>query len=519
MLSRGIGLAMAVCGLMLSAAPLHAAKPVVTNKLRFRIPFKFDAAALQRMNARELQLFVSQNRGVNWELAQTITPQDGRFEFQAPADGEYWFAVRTIDSFGQVHPSGQSMEAGLIVVVDTLPPSLAINLEQTAAGKIELTWSASDANLDPTTLKLESQQPGQDGWQTVSVIPNHRGMTSWSIPASGTVALRGTIADLAGNNGRAQAQLQAVGSGKAPQPRIPEIRQPIAEGVPGESIPAETLPLTTDPQLGMALPPSPTPSNLGPAMIRPMPPAHQQFVSDSPVARPDVTQDRWSPEPSGMQTIPYRGNARQRVVNTLRFQLGYKIDDVGPSGVGGVELFITQDNGRQWYRYGEDVDRASPMEVTVPRDGEYGFAVRVKSGAGLSQEPPQPGEPPGIVIAVDQTPPRLELFPVQQGRGPELNQIHIQWKVSEARPSDKPISLYYAASPQGPWEPISGWRPDTGSFTWTAGPGVPSQFYIRVVARDAAGNIATAETPQPILVDLSRPSARIVDVEVQATPR
>jgi hypothetical protein len=258
---------------------------------------------------------------------------------------------------------------------------------------------------------------------------------------------------------------------------------------------------------------------MAPALVRPMPPTQQQFVSDSPVSRPEVMQERWTPEPSGMQTVPYRGHGRQRMVNTLRFQLGYKIDDVGPSGVGGVELFITQDNGRQWFRYGEDVDRTSPMEVTVPRDGEYGFAVRVKSGAGLSQEPPQPGEPPGIVIAVDQTPPRLEMLPVQQGRGAELNQIHIQWKVSEARPSDKPISLYYAATPQGPWEPISGWRPDTGSFTWTAGPGVPSQFYIRVVARDAAGNVATAETPQAIVVDLSRPTARIVDVEVQSLPR
>lgn len=524
MLRRWFGVALVLGGMLLSAAPVSAAaKPVVTNKLRFRIPFKFDAAALQRMNARELQLFVSQNRGVNWELAQTITPQDGRFEFQAPADGEYWFAVRTVDGFGQMHPAGQSMEAGLIVVVDTLPPSLAVNLEQSAAGKVELTWSASDANLDPTTLKLESQQPGQDGWQTVSVIPNHRGMTSWSVPTAGTVVLRGRIADLAGNTGRAQAQLQVVGSNG--KPRAPEIRQPIAEGDPAH-VPAETLPITNEPHLGSISisPASPridhAPPNLGPAFVRPMPPANPQFVSDSPTMRPDVTQERWSPPVTGMEPIPARSShGRERVVNTLRFLVGYKIDDVGPSGVGGVELFITQDNGRTWFRYGADLDRVSPMEVTVPRDGEYGFAVRVRSGAGLGQEPPQPGEPPGIVIVVDQTPPRLELLPVQQGRGPELNQIQIRWKLTEARPSDKPISLYYAATPAGPWEPISGWRADTGGFSWAAGPGVPSQFYIRVVARDAAGNVTTAETPQPILVDLSRPTARIVDVEVQAVPR
>jgi hypothetical protein len=513
MSSRWMALAVAVCGLALSAAPLDAAgKPVVTNKLRFRIPFRFDAVTLQRMNARELQLFVSQNRGGNWELAQTIPPQTGRFEFQAPADGEYWFAVRTIDGFGQAHPPGPTLEPGLMVVVDSLPPSLALNLEQAANGKVELSWSASDANLDPTTLLLESQQPGQDGWQTVSVIPNHRGMTSWTVPASGLVTIRGSISDLAGNRGQAQAQLQASGSGPAQAPRQPAVRQPIAGGLPADAIPEETLPLTAEPQLG-ALP------NIGPAVIQPQPAPQQQFVSDSPAKRPEITQDRWAFTSDGMQTVPYRGSSRIRVVNTLTFQLGYKLDDVGPSGVGGVELFITQDSGRQWYRYGEDEDRTSPIEVTVPRDGEYGFAIRVRSGAGLGQEPPQPGEPPSIVVAVDQTPPVLELFPVQQGRGAELNQVQIRWKITEARPAEKPVSLYYAASPAGPWEPISGWRPDTGSFTWTAGPGAPSQFYIRVVARDAAGNTATAETPQPIVVDLSRPSARIVDVEVQGVPR
>ena len=84
------------------AAPLP--KPIATNKTRFRIPFKFDAAALQRMNARELQLHVSSDRGLTWELAQTLTPDGGKFEYQAPNDGEFWFAVKTLDGRNQLHP-------------------------------------------------------------------------------------------------------------------------------------------------------------------------------------------------------------------------------------------------------------------------------------------------------------------------------------------------------------------------------------------------------------------------------
>ena len=42
-----------------------------------------------------------------------------------------------------------------------------------------------------------------------------------------------------------------------------------------------------------------------------------------------------------MNPVP-RNTAQHRVVNSRRFQVGYTVDDVGPSGIGAVELFITQ---------------------------------------------------------------------------------------------------------------------------------------------------------------------------------
>lgn len=508
-----------------------AVKPVVTNKLRFRIPFRFDMQALQRMNARELQLFVSSSRGGSWELAQSITPQTGKFEYQAPADGEYWFAVRTIDGNGLSHPPGPKFEPGLIVVVDTIAPTLAINLEQTPGGKIQLTWSANDAQLDMGTLRLEYTQPGMGAPESVSVVPSARGMTAWTVPAAGRVRVKGTISDLAGNVGQASAEIDAVGAGPT-KPTTPDLRAPIADGPKAEQFSEQPLPapgITIEPQL-TAKPPATT---MRPGMT-PAPPSTPilpntpttPLVSDQPAFRPEVVQDRW-PAPTQENTTPsppeppaFRTNSRQRIVNSRHFQLGYKLDDVGPSGIGGVELYITQDQGRMWYRYGEDPDRLSPFEVQVPRDGEYGFAVRVRSGAGLGSEPPAQGEPPAIQVIVDQTPPRLELLPIEQGRGADLNQLLIRWRVAEDHPTDKPISLYYAPSPAGPWEPISGWRSDTGSYAWSVGPGSPAQFYVRVMVRDAAGNVSHVDSAQPVVVDLTRPSARIVDVEAMpAGPR
>jgi hypothetical protein len=201
------------------------------------------------------------------------------------------------------------------------------------------------------------------------------------------------------------------------------------------------------------------------------------------------------------------------MVKSRRFPLGYKVDDVGPSGVGGVDLFITQDQGRKWWRYGEDPDRVSPIDVEVPQDGEYGFAIRARSGVGLTLDPPLPGEPPAIVVIVDQVPPAVELFPIQQGQGSQINHLLIRWRASDLHPVEQSVMLSYALQPNGPWEPVSSWIVDTGSWEWIVPPGAPPQFYVRVQVRDAAGNVGQAISARPVVVDLARPSARFVDTE------
>lgn len=513
-------------------------KPIVTNKARFRIPYKFDAQALQKMNAKELQLFLSTDQGRTWERTQSIAPDSGKFEFQAPADGNYWFAVRTLDGNNQLHPPGQQLEPGLWVLVDATEPRLDLTLQPAADGKIQLSWNATDTNLEATTLKLEYLQSGSNSWQPVAVIPRASGQTSWNLPATGIVAARGTISDTAGNSTSSQTQYEVTPSSKpamvSPHVPIYDRRHPIAE-----SPASPTLGLTDQyPQPDSSF--SPSFRNLEPrgegtglprfpvdqrpvlapqretAVITPF--QSSQLVSSAAPNRPQITGERFPGSESAGTTVPPRtDNSRTRVVNSRRFQVGYRVDDVGPSGVGGVELFVTENRGRQWFKYGDDPDRRSPFEVEVPRDGEFGFAIRVRSGAGLIADPPQPNEAPSIVVVVDETPPRLELLPVQQGQGLNTNQLVISWKIDDEHPSDKPISIYFSSHPQGPWEPISAWRADTGQMEWTMSANNPSQIYLRLLGRDAAGNIATVDSRQPIVVDLTRPSARIVDIEPQAT--
>ena len=311
------------------------------------------------------------------------------------------------------------------------------------------------------------------------------------IGKSGVVSVRGSISDLAGNvaNARTQADVDAANYPPLKQRQIPQGKIATKPG---------------DEDVGRA-----TINSSVSTIAIPDPVVGEEGVKDSPHKL--VSQRRQTTE---APPLPHRSHSRQRFVTSRQFHVGYKLDDVGPSGVSAVELFITEDNGRKWYKYGDDPDQKSPFDVEVPRDGEYGFAIRVRSGAGLSNDPPVPGDPPSIVIAVDQTAPEVELLPIQQGKGANFNRLTIRWKVKEDHPSDKPISLYYASSRTGPWEPISGWKEDrNGEYEWIVGQGMPFQFYVRIMVRDAAGNIGKAETSQPISVDLSRPSAQIMDVE------
>lgn len=416
-----------VCVLWCGGESSHAAEDVYASQRSFRIPFRVDAAQMARLGAREVQLYASRDGGQNWQYVQSVPPEASYFDFCAPADGQYWFAVKTRDGDGQLHPPGE-FQAGLKVVVATQSASVG----------------------DQTKVRVPlSVPPGGDH------------------PGPGTQD-QGRING--GGNGDFQPQSGKVGGAESNADR-----------------PAQNF---------------------------------EGSLRSIPVAQPPV-----------------------RFVNSDSFQIGYALDGGDATGVRSVELFITEDDGRKWWRYGEDADRQSPMEVRVPREGRYGFALRalpvvthagtatlpdrkeipVTTPWGLASRsiptthPPQPGDPPEIVVVVDCKPPRVERFaPVLQAVGGSARLL-LQWSVWDEHPAEQPIALSYSADPRGPWVPIGDWQADRGSEAWEMGPEVPGRIYVRLTARDAAGNLGEAQTPTPIVVGKPLPAARIVNV--QAPPR
>jgi len=94
----------------------------VTRHRTFTIPFRLNQVDDPARQPVEVQLYVSSDRGARWQLYAKAPTTQKHFKFRAGGDGEYWFAIRTIDRFGRGRPKTIAAP-GLRVVVDTSAPT------------------------------------------------------------------------------------------------------------------------------------------------------------------------------------------------------------------------------------------------------------------------------------------------------------------------------------------------------------------------------------------------------------
>lgn len=487
LLQRTFQIGMLAVGLLLLAQTAQA-ELVYSKSRRFRIPFQFDASEIKRLGSREVQLYVSRDGGEHWKLVEGISPDTGKFTFEASEDGVYWFSVKTVAGSGLIYPAGPH-QSSLNVLVDSTPPQLNLQLTEIEPGRVKLSWSAQDDHLDVSSLKLEYRDSSSEIWNVVAVRTQAYGQTTWTTGGNNSVQVRGQVSDLTGNQAQSDASCDMV----TPVPR--EEKSDYGRPVAGESMQTPTLneqPTTTQPVLTPRL-------TSAPARNETL--AVQNAASNIPATPPAADQS--SP-------LPVRGILK---VNSDTFRIAYNLDGLGPSGVKQVDLYITEDNGQRWFYYGHDPDRVSPMEVTVPRDGEYGLAFRVTNGVGRVDIPPQPGDKPEVRISVDRSPPIVTMKPLEPGQDQEAHCAIITWSAVDQDLAERPIALFYSMAATGPWEPIPGWHPNTGRFVWKLPPTLDQPFYVRLDARDQAGNITKAYSEKPFVVDRATPRARVTEVE------
>jgi hypothetical protein len=202
------------------------------------------------------------------------------------------------------------------------------------------------------------------------------------------------------------------------------------------------------------------------------------------------------------------GMPLMRLVNTKRITLNFEIKDVGPSGVAGVELWYTQDS-RDWKKYDAPA-QAHAYVIEVDEEGMYGFTLVAKSGLGLGKEPPASGDQPQVWVIVDLTKPDVqltEMSPAKKG-----HEITIGWKATDSNLGRQPITLSYSEKEDGPWKVIASNLENNGKYVWQV-PQELARILVRVDASDLSGNVGSAQSAKPIMLDSSTPKVSIIAVE------
>ncbi len=474
--------------ILLNQSVTFATETVFTGRHALKIPFGFKDEQIQQLRVAEVQLLVSTDRGKSWKTAARAKPQDRQFRYQAADNGDYWFAVRMMNSQNQPVQPGVP-QVGLKVIVDDVPPLLEIKVRELSPGRVELTWQAEDEALNLDTLEIQYREGEAGEWKPLSTELQPFGRMDLPVSAAGIVFVAAHVADQAKNEVTAEGQTSVSASSKSnARETEPDFSKPVAI-------------LPASPSGGQHPVSEPRIITESSSLARPVPQTISQSMN-SPVLVHPAHAPRHTPFPAGA-----------KIVKANAFNIGYTLDQIGPSGVGAVDLFITEDNGRTWFTYGSDPDRKSPFSVRVDYGGQFGFAIRARSGIGLSDDPPRNGHPPEIIVVVDQIAPRPKLGRLTQGQGLTQNQVQFSWDLVDADLPEQPVMISRAYSPTGPWEPISNWVENTGRYIWNVDQTIDRPIYIRLEARDLAGNIGKVDSDQPLQIDLTRPAAHIIDVE------
>jgi hypothetical protein len=214
-----------------------------------------------------------------------------------------------------------------------------------------------------------------------------------------------------------------------------------------------------------------------------------------------------------------------QVINVTSFKLAFEVEDKGPSGVGKADVYVTRDDGRTWQTWHTVEKPESPLVIDLAKKGNkdvegiYGIKVVLQSGAGLARETPKPGELPDLRIDVDTTAPTLHVLAPVPDRS-QKDTLLLRWQATDRNLANDPITLEWSEGPKGPWFPIATAEaigsspgalkrlPNTGSYAWHVPPTFPShKVYLKVTARDVAGNVAEVVPVEPVTVDLNKPAA------------
>ena len=539
-----------------SSAIAGQPKPIYWKQRLFYIPYQVQNPQRARSPVRKVQLMISRDGVSNWQVLQEAEPHVQGFSYNAPEDGEYWFALRHIDRRGKPWPSA-SITAQMRIIVDTTKPEISLSGTLDATGSIVVRYEATDVSLNVDTLHLEARPQGGSwvsltpGLHDVSHPDRLLGRVRWAVPANvPVVEVRASLSDRAGHQGETQTAINL--SGPAIGPAASPSLSPLASGRgtvgrptgahdpfrSAPSAPARNWP-SSDEIADRSSQETPVTNLFAGANTQSPPPMLNPYTS-APADRAGNVDSSRTPARligDGVPTTPPLANSTEaensdapravfgqdgwgtlddsqnvnavRAVNSRTFEVEYNLESVGPWGISKVELWGTHDGGNTWQSYGVDSDNRSPVRATVPESGTYGFRILVDGASGIGSPPPRSGDKPELVVEVDLQPPAAAILAVEPQTGDLAGHLQIRWTADDSNLEDRPVSLYYGSYADGPWSAIATQIPNVGSYSWRMERHLPERFFVRLEVRDQAGNVAVRQTPTPITINRSQPTGTL----------
>jgi hypothetical protein len=462
---------------------------------------------------------MSADQGRTWHEQAVASPDQEAFPFYAPNDGMYWFSVCVVNHQNKREPEDiYRAPPSQKILIDTLKPVVRIKSANRQGDDVVVDWEIQEDNPDWGSLKLEYRTPdvSPNQWTMSPVSPMPIGQTRIKVPGGSAVAVRIQLQDLAGNPGLAETHVPAAAGSAGVQ---------LAAGTanPG-ALPAPTPPMAppaTSP-FDPPRPPPPTPVHGETQAVTegsaPATPGSSYQLATAP--SPDVSNRLVASTDANVGVVPASTATAPRprtalpalqMVNTRQLSIDYEVTKEGPSGIGKVELWMTHDDGKYWERFAENPNLKPPMNVELPGEGIYGFRLVLQSKAGRNKPPPQSGDLPEMRVELDSTPPSAQLFRPE----PDPNQadgLILSWSASDRNLAQRPITLQWAEQPGKEWHTIVSDWPNDGRYIWKLTKDIPYLVYLRLTVHDSAGNSATAETPEPVCIDLVKPDGRILGI-------
>lgn len=528
----------AILGLGLAQPPADYV-PYKERTLKLPISFPKD---LDRKQIRQVKLFVSADQGGTWSQDAAAPPTQEAFVYTAKQDGPFWFHVQTIDVQGKADPANLTQEQpAMKVLIDTAPPQVRFRNAKRKGDKGEevvAEWTVDDKypSDEATRVFFRPASAPDTAWQEVTLHPTSRSGVQFPVGTTAAVVVKVVARDLVGNETVGLREIPAADAAPAAastSASIPPNPAPPPVAGRGPVVPPPTNIVPTDPPAMPAAPPAMTAPPVAPVVTTPTFTAVPEKAAFLAVGSGTTAPPAPTVEVSRAQAINY-----------LRFDLGYEVEQRGPSGISRVDLWLTRNDGQTWTRWSQHDGKESSVRVILdarqdPRDtrqvpreeyeGRYGFRVVPVSGAGLSEGTPNRGDAPDMQVLVDLTPPVVGILP--PGSDPaQRDTLEIRWEATDKNFADDPITLTWGDAPNGPWRPVLSGGPDgvvqasavagltprrlpnTGKYSWRVPAGLPAKVYLKVTALDAAGNVSEVVTPQPILVDLMKPRAKITGI-------